>query len=205
MFGPFDTRIPFGEIGATADRFEEVLEGAKSERPIQRFFTQSPWVLAAMHPHGNEVFPEFRFGSSYRADFVVLEESSAGTFVELVELESPVASLVTKDGQFAKSVRKALTQVGDWHDWLVRNPGTLTDSIDRGGLGIDELGAVMKTVYVGRRSMISEKFNELRRREFRYSGVQIVTYDRILSWLRKRAEDDQRISGIYRDIKPVFD
>ncbi len=204
MSSPYEIRIPYGEIGAAADHFEHILDIAKDERPIQAFLKDNRWVLANMHPHGYAVFSEFQFGSSYRADFVVLEGSSAGTFVELVELESPTAQLTTKDGQFAKSVRKGIAQVRDWEGWLDRNPRAIGDSRERGGLDIEKFSLIMKTVYVGRRANISEKFNELRNRDFESLGVSIRTYDRILSYLRRMAEaHDRQPRGPYSNVKPI--
>jgi hypothetical protein len=59
--------------------------------------------------------------------------------------------------------------------------------VSQHGLGLGDIEGVWGWVIVGRRSQITPRFNELRRQVFTESNINIMTYDRLLEWFKKRA------------------
>jgi hypothetical protein len=60
--------------------------------------------------------PEFRIGSRFRCDFVVMQSYSGGWNIEFVELEPVNVSLFNKDRTPSKPLRIALNQIDDGSD-----------------------------------------------------------------------------------------
>ena len=61
-------------------------------------------------------------------------------------------------------------------------------SVAQDGLGLGDIEGVRGWVVVGRRSMVTPRFNQLRRQVADDSNVEIITYDRLLDWFKKRAD-----------------
>jgi hypothetical protein len=183
----FNVPRPF-PTGGLADKFEQLLDGAHSEEAIQQFLAENPFILAEQLPHCHHVIPKFRFGGKYVSDFLIPEMSSGGIFWTLIELEPADAQLVTASGQLAERVRVGVQQVKDWRDWLNNNRDHAIKSRDQDGLGLDDLTGIWGWVIVGRRSMVTPRFNQLRKQIQEDSTVEIMTYDRLLDRYRAREE-----------------
>lgn len=175
-------------IGNLVERFEDVIERAGREEDLQAFFAENPFILSEQWPHGTHVVPKFRFGGQYVSDFLISEITSGGTFWILVELEPASAELVTRGGQLSQRVREGIQQVRDWKDWLDQNRDLASRSISRNGLGLGDIQGVWGWVVVGRRSKVTPRFNTLRQQVFEGSNIEVITYDRLLEWFRKRAD-----------------
>jgi Shedu protein SduA, C-terminal len=158
----FNVTRPF-PAGGLADKFEQLLEEAPSEEAIQQFLAENPFILAEQLPHCHYVIPKFRFGGKYVSDFLVPEMTSGGTFWTLIELEPVNAQLITVSGHLAERVRVGVQQVKDWRDWLNNNRDHAIRSRDQDGLGLDDLTGIWGWVIVGRRAMVSPRFNQLRK------------------------------------------
>ncbi|WP_270375959.1 Shedu immune nuclease family protein [Marinicauda sp. Alg238-R41] len=192
---------PHGKCREIAREFREVVDQSNTERPIQLFLEGNPWIIGEQFAHGHFVVPQFGFGGKYRADFVALDMSSAGTFVHLIELESPKAQLVTKAGSFGAKLRRGLEQVRDWRRYLINHPRIASDPYERGGLDLGDVAGFYPMVIAGRRDFVTPRFNDLRNQEHAESFVEIVTYDRILDWLDRRAAhwDEYDSRSLIRD------
>jgi hypothetical protein len=77
--------------------------------------------------------------------------------------------------------------VRDWRSWLERNRDLASRPVSQHGLGLGDIEGVWGWVVVGRRSQITPRFNELRRQVSAESNINIMTYDRLLEWFKKRA------------------
>jgi hypothetical protein len=174
-------------IGDLATRFEDAISGAEREEDMQAFFTQNPFILSEQLPHGTHVVPKFRFSGEYVSDFLISEITSGGTFWILVELEPVNAPLVTKGGQLSQRVREGVQQVRDWRSWLESNRDAASRSVSQHGLGLGEIEGIWGWVVVGRRADVTPRFNELRSQMKNDSNIEIMTYDRLLDWFKKRA------------------
>jgi len=64
---------------------------------------------------------EFRLGSDFRADFVILGVDSGRWTITFVELESPSVQLFARNNTPRKELNIAIRQVNEWDDWLKKN------------------------------------------------------------------------------------
>lgn len=173
--------------------FEAVINSAEDERPIQRFLTDSPEVLAALLRRDEcYVIPQKRLGSEHVPDFIVGDIDSAGVHWHLIELESPRAKMFTDDGRsFAKQARKGIEQIADWREWLHGNIAYARTSRSQNGLGLFDIRSdAPGLVIVGRRATLTNK-NEAQRNHLLASHTEIHTYD----WLLERARWSATFSG----------
>ncbi len=69
------------------------------------------------------VVNELRLGADFRADFMrPIEQFSAGTAYELIEIESPGDLLFKANGDPSAAFSTALDQIRKWRMWLARKP-----------------------------------------------------------------------------------
>ncbi|NQT89103.1 DUF4263 domain-containing protein [bacterium] len=102
----------------------EILDTAVDERPLHAFLQENDILVRNPFAQAwNEIVcvSEFRMGSEFRADFLVLSADSGRWHASFIELESPTARLYLKDGTPAKALRIAQRQIADWRDWMKRN------------------------------------------------------------------------------------
>jgi Shedu protein SduA, C-terminal len=183
----FSVPRPSGLAGL-ADRFEKLLDTAEREEELQKFFEENPFILADQLPHCHHVIPKFRLGGQFVTDFLLPEMTSGGTVWVLVELEPAQAQLVTAQGQLADRVRVGVQQLKDWRDWLRDNKDMAIRPRSKNGLGLDRIDGIWSWAVVGRRSQVTERFNQLRAQVRNDSSIEILTYDRLLEWFKKRAQ-----------------
>lgn len=78
--------------------------------------------------HEAYVFPEFRFGSNYRVDYLIVGKRSGGYEFIFVELEHPSKDITIKDGELGGAFRKGIKQINDWKRYLDNNFPTLEET-----------------------------------------------------------------------------
>lgn len=174
-----------GAHDATAEdiaEYELILDAAEDEKPLQRYFTDHPWMLVGELTGGCRwVIPESRLGSQFRADFLIARLDSRGVRWTLVELESPRARLFTKDRRPRKELAKGLNQILEWRTWLNDNRSYARRK-GRNGLGLIDIDgeACSGLVLIGRGEERTDEDRELlQRHEFR-NGVEIHSYDWVI-------------------------
>jgi len=203
----FHARRPV-PISGLAERFEHVIKTAEREEDIQKFLAENPFILAEQLPHCHYVVPKFRFGGRYVSDFILPEIASSGRTWVLVELEPVNAQLVTQSGYLAERVRVGVQQVKDWHDWLMDNRDEAIRPRSRNGLGLEEIDDIWGWVVVGRRSQVTDRFNQLRNQILKESRIVVMTYDRLLEWFKTRAahweEWDRSIRALAQNVEPTI-
>ncbi len=95
----------------------DALGRSSGERIIHSYLKKHPDLLwdAFMNcgGHSDYVIPEFRIGSRFRCDFVVMQSYSGGWNIEFVELEPVRVSLFNKERTPSKPLRIALNQIDD--------------------------------------------------------------------------------------------
>jgi hypothetical protein len=177
----------WGEVSrATAAELRRTVDQARDERPIQAFLAAHPEVFAAalLSGHTRCVRSQVRLGAQHVPDFLLADVSSIGVAWTLVELETPTASILVKNGDFARQTRTALLQIDEWRNWIEQNGGYARRTTGLGLLGIrsDAPGLIL----VGRRDGDeSDADSSWRRAQTRAQrGVSIHTYD----WLLERTD-----------------
>src|SRR4051812_37437581 len=106
----------WGEIStSTVAALRRTIDRARDERPIQAFLARHPEVFAAglLRGHTRCVRSQVRLGSQYVPDFLLADVSSMGASWTLVELETPTARILLKNGDYARETRAALKQIDD--------------------------------------------------------------------------------------------
>ena len=172
---------------AEIDEFERIVDGAKDERPIQRFLSDHQHMLACLlgdRLRYSVALP--RLGSQYVPDFVIAGVDSLGIRWVLVELETPNTAMYLKDGkQFSRNTRNALSQIADWRHWLSENLSYARSPRDREGLGLIDIAPKPPAVVViGRRSGLPAA-GEAQRHDSVERDIEVQTYDRLFERLRK--------------------
>jgi hypothetical protein len=163
-----------------------VIRRARDERPIQRHLEAHPHLLVNHlgGGHGRWAIPQKRLGAEYVPDFLLAECSSIGMEWEAVELESPLARIWKRDGDFTQQVNHAVEQIRHWRLWLSQNRDYAARARSEGGLGLTDIdgGEMSGLVLIGRRDDDQEPKVDLRRQR---SGSRIIvhTYDWLIEWL----------------------
>lgn len=174
---------------AVTKQFELLINKNPPELEVQKFLERNPWLLSVQHPHCHYILPEFSLNGQYRCDFIAPERCSGHTNWYLIEIERPHAQLMTKKGEFAETVRHAVQQIKDWRMWLWENQETAKKLRISGGLGLHDMSRLITgQVIVGRRTQVTERYNQLRADLLEHDAIELVTYDRIIEWALKRAE-----------------
>lgn len=75
--------------------------------------------------HDRYIFQEVALPPNHRADFLIIGKNSHGYHFLLVELENPYNGITTKDGSFGATIRKGMSQIDDWKNWIDKNFSTL--------------------------------------------------------------------------------
>lgn len=116
---------------------KELLEALsiKGERVATEFLKQNPEIIVYsftnLPGHTCHVLNEFPLGSEFRADFVLIRSDSSGFDVYFVELENTDDIIITKSGLPSKRLNQAISQIGDWQKYVIKNESYLRKELTR--------------------------------------------------------------------------
>ncbi|MBI2373713.1 MAG: hypothetical protein HYV07_06905 [Deltaproteobacteria bacterium] len=144
--------------------------------------------------HDAFLFREFKLGSQWQADFLLIGRSSGGHDFVWVELESPKdeppKKVVAGDGTFGAIIRDGIKQVHDWRRTIQASFPTIAQDLER--MSNKPLEQDLRTldldrhhfvVVAGRRQHFQiadgNSYDE-RRRLRRTEDVLVIHYDRLL-------------------------
>ena len=171
------------------DALAAVLDGTHGEHDIQTFLEKKP-ILLIQHlggGHGRWVIPQKRLGAELVTDFMIGHRNSIGFEWQAVELESPEATMFTRNGDPTSQLTHAIRQIEDWRAWLSRNQNYAARDNGHGGLGLTDIVArVPGLVLIGRRKTIDPITNDRRRQMSNDLGIHIHSYDFLLDTGRGR-------------------
>ena len=109
-----------------ASKLAEIIGDKKGERDVTQFLAENPqilrWAVCRTGGHCTCVVKEFPFGSSFRADFVVVTSYSNNWEVHLIELEPINDRAITKAGVPSQRLNKAISQIHDWRHHILHYP-----------------------------------------------------------------------------------
>ncbi len=194
------------------DSFAALLDCTSGERELLSFFGRYPhaiyWTLCRLGGHCRYAFREFPLGSTYVADFVLLNSYSGVWEVKFVELEPVSSKVFTKAGTPAKRLAGAVKQVDDWCEYFERHREQVRADLVRWARTKDILGydegdtpcnfsgnmlsdpatylKVTSHVFVGRRANLMPDEHTRKARFGTRHSVEVATYDRILNLVRER-------------------
>lgn len=159
--------------------------------------------------------PEFKFGSEYRADFLILSSHSVHWYAIFIELKSCNTRLYNKSGVPTKSLRQAEKQLNDWREWTRSNEPYLrrrfakilerkdapaiwlhpienyTQGYNSGASEISDMKSYVEFHYhivIGRSSTLLPEERKRRLEDKTWGGPEIASYDRFLAIAKRRDE-----------------
>lgn len=139
--------------------------------------------------HNTYIFPEFMLGTSYRVDYLAVGRSSGGHKFVFIEFENSRGRITRKDGNFGDVIKKGLSQVCDWDEWIDSNFQSLSELFNCAkGDGKNlpnefyklDKSRIHYTVVAGRRSDYNEKTYRLRRKEREQRKINLLHYDNLI-------------------------
>src|SRR5947209_10370096 len=104
--------------------FLDILKSRSGERAAHDFLKRNRLLIQmafARAWNANICVPEFRLGSEFRTDFLLLSADSGLWHAAFIELKSPASRLYNKDGTALKTLRMARKQLEDCGDWIKIN------------------------------------------------------------------------------------
>jgi hypothetical protein len=158
------------------EEFRALLDGP--EEPVQQFLQRHPEILSPTH---SRVWPKLAFGAT-KTDFVFRE--GAGEYL-LVEIEAPVRSIFTKEGQPRAELTHAVNQVADWIRYIQDNLSTVQRELQLTGISPNPHALVV----IGRSATLTEPHRrKLATLMSMHPSLRIITYDELLESARRAVE-----------------
>jgi len=166
-------------------QFQNTLEHATDERPLQAFFEKHPEVLltGVVRPHNGWVIPRPKFAPPNHdplvPDFVICEWSSVGPDWYIVELENPRKGPLKSNGDISQICNHAANQINTYRRFIEEHGHFLR------GHGWPKLHREAEGIIViGRRNdPLRAKFPDSLQ-EFKRQRIDVVSYDRLLEKFR---------------------
>jgi hypothetical protein len=170
----------------TVNAFQECVDAAVDERPVQAFLEANPELLVQLlHAVPRFVLPQHRLGAEFVPDFIIGEHSSDGYSWLMLELESPRLPFFTNSGDPRAPLTHAIRQIQDWRAWLHRNQNYASRARSESGLGlVDITGNVPGIVLMGRRALLDSAASARRRQMAADLDIRIHTYDHLIEAAR---------------------
>jgi hypothetical protein len=168
-----------------------LLGAAEDEKPVQKFLTDQPWMLAA--EEGSQcrwIIPQMSLSGKFFPDFLVGRLDSTGLNWTLVELQSPRARLFTKKDRPADQLREGIEQVQRWRRWLKNNRDMAIRPKAQDGLGLVTIGGDTYGLVIIGRASDRDEYNREHLSQLAWENrIKIRSYD----WLAREARG--RIEG----------
>ncbi len=172
---------------ATPNSLRQYSHGAPDERQLQTFLASHPYalVLGVLGQRRTAwVLDRPRFGAEYVPDFLIGMRDSLGPVWMLVELESPTADPLRKDGSIRKDLHHAVEQVQDYRRWLSRHGAYFREQ--SGCWGIE--AGCSASIVIGRREMRDNEDGLGRIRDFKRDDIYVMSYDRLVENYRNQTD-----------------
>jgi hypothetical protein len=126
-----------------APLIQDMLATATTEPAWQAFLNENPepigWRFALGISPATLVRPQFRLGSDYVVDFMVVD-APQWTQVTLIEIESPTVAAFKEDGRHAPKLVEAVAQTTNWKSWARNNFPTFKHEVIKAILEVSSFG-----------------------------------------------------------------
>lgn len=187
------------------EKFIKELDESKNEREIAKFLKEN--LILIRNPLNANAWncvickPEFKIGTKYIVDFIILSANSGCWNVTLIEMQSHKDKIFLKDGTASKGLREAQKQVQEWEMWLDNHKFEFRESIADLAKGHAAYcsNAIRHThaetelrdpkvvvcfyfkILIGRRDFLDEDTNQ---RRSKFGNIEVVTFDRLLDYAK---------------------
>lgn len=164
------------------EAYLDALGDASDERPMQTVLANFPQLLSPLVPHHNGLYviPQKRLGAEFVPDFVVGGYTSAGMKWVLVELESPAVELYLKNkkkNEPGKELRKGISQIEEWREWLKPNLDYARRTRKENGLGLPGIRDDIQGVVIIGRGEPTDDVDSFRQRIRNERDIEVITYN----------------------------
>ena len=191
------------ELKAQCDGFQKLLDGKISELDIKRYIQNNeyyhiPASILKYYNFGHHaayVFKEFCLGTNFKADYLLVGDSSDGHQFVFVEFENPYENYSSKitvgNGDFGDTIRKGINQINDWKAFIDSNYSAVTAEFKKhtnkqlpDEFYTYDTTRINYVVVAGRRSDYNEKTRRLRRVLERENRTILLHYDNLIDKAR---------------------
>lgn len=171
-----------------------IINSAKKESDVQSYIKNNqkwfiPLSILKAYDFGHHfscVVPEYQLGAEYRLDYLLIGKNSLGYQFVFVEFEDVNVDykLKTNNSETDK-VRKGINQIRDWKRWIDQNKAYFlsSDGIREIANNVSPWGFRYALV-VSRRERMDDMSNQLRGEMQRDLGVAIMSYDRLVDYVK---------------------
>jgi len=204
------------------DELGRILRESKGERDVTVFLNKHAdilwWSICPTGGHCAYVLKEFQLGNRYRADYVLAYAYSGCWEIHFVEIEPPDDHVINKDGTPSRRLSKAITQIGEWIDFIEINPVSVRQDLAKACMTkdilkwsiagrrprnstSDDLGDPETFIYFNYHIVIGNRWNvskEKRRRmhqQTRHHLIRVFTFGRFLDVARNLDKADNMKPG----------
>jgi len=199
-----------------------ILESDKGEREIHEFLKKHNVLIVTAFNRAWNFYvcvPEFKLGSEFRSDFLILSAHSGHWHAIFIELKDFKTRLYNKNGTPTKPFQKAQNQIKNWREWIRINEQYLRQSFSNilekkkapaiwpypienhtkgyssGASEIIDMKSYIDFYYhsvIGRSATLTQEEREFRQKDTTWGGAEVATYDRLLT-MAKRVDDVEKL------------
>ncbi len=142
--------------------------------------------------HDAFIFPEFKLGTTWVVDYLIVGRNSDGYHFVFVELEDPYKRIVLKNGHIGDAFKKGLQQINDWKQWISMHPNSMDETFNKYKNKNEQLPREFTNiesnrchfvVVAGRREHFTENIR-FHKREIEINRVLMLHYDNLINSTR---------------------
>lgn len=183
------------ELKAQCEGFQKLLDGKISELDIKHYIQNNEYyhIPASIFKyynfghHAAYVFKEFCLGTHFKADYVLVGDSSDRHQFVFVEFENPYGNVTIGNGDFGDTIRKGINQINDWKAFIDSNYSAVTAEFKKYAnkqlpdeFYTYDATRIHYVVVAGRRNDYNEKTRRLRRVLERENRIKLLHYDNLI-------------------------
>lgn len=125
-------------------------------------------------------------------DYLLVGDASDGHQFLLIELENPYGRVTLGDGSFGEVIRKGISQINDWKEWIEANYSSFIEAfqketnreLPREFYKLDT-SRIHYSVVAGRRNDYAEKTYNLRRRLNKDQNINLLHFDNLYDFAER--------------------
>lgn len=164
--------------GVSEEWVKLICDPATNERECLAFLSDDAgFFFRDMRRDWTLVVSEFRFGTDYRADFMVpVEGYSEGPTYKLIEIESPNENPYDKRGYPTRRLSDAIQQINDWRAWIEANRNLSMDQFPSAAWHHYGKAKFEYQIIIGRREHTAKWRGKLQQAA-QQNGIEIRSFD----------------------------
>lgn len=185
-------RIPTDKYAQISnERYKALLDADPTEREMQSFLEQHPWMVPVWRGSGRDLYPlhcgliarpRLPGQKYYEPDFMWIGANSLTWFPTLIEIEKPGKKIFKQDGHTTQQFNDASGQLRQWRSWF-DDPANVSQFVDKFGVPENFRRTTMELRLIliyGRRSEFeSDPHLSKERGRLMRHGDELMSFDRL--------------------------